>query len=66
MAWFLKFIISLLAPVALVAGGGAIAGWGLTNEYEWAMWIGGALFAAGVIWGLFLLLVASDGPSLFG
>lgn len=56
-----RFLVGLFMPFFLIIGGGAVAGMGVT--YGWAIigWIGVAMVAAGVLWGLFLFFWASEG-----
>ena len=61
MRRLISFVITLLMPVILVGGGGALTGWGLTNEWDMIVWVGAAMVVAGVLWGLFLFLWASNG-----
>lgn len=64
MKSLIRFVLGLLMPVILIALGGAVAGWGLTNDWQILTWMGLALVAAGIIWGFFLWLWASDGSLL--
>ena len=62
MKSLIRFIVGLLMPVILIASGGALIGWGITNNWQILAWMGLALAIAGVIWGLFLWFWASEGP----
>jgi hypothetical protein len=48
-------------PVILVAGGGALMGWGITNEWDYVAWAGIGMIAGGIIWGLILWLWVDAG-----
>ena len=61
MRRLIAFMMTLLMPIILIGGGGAFAGWGLTNDWEIVTWIGLGMIAAGFLWGLFLFLWASGG-----
>ncbi len=54
MKSFVRFIVSLLMPIILIAGGGMLMGWGITNEWDYVAWAGIGMLAAGIIWGLIL------------
>ena len=56
----ISFILTLLMPLILIGGGGALTGWGLTNDWDILVWIGLGMIAAGVLWGLFLFFWASE------
>ncbi len=56
MKSFVRFIVSLLMPIILIAGGGMLTGWGITNEWDYVAWAGIGMLAAGIIWGLVLWL----------
>ena len=62
MRRLISFVVALLMPLILIGGGGAVTGWGFTNEWDILVWIGLGMIAAGVLWGLFLFLWATDGP----
>ena len=62
MRRLVTFVMTLLMPLILIGGGGAVAGLGITNEWEWLAWVGLGMIVAGVAWGLFLFLWATDGP----
>jgi hypothetical protein len=62
MRRFISFVVTLLMPLILIGGGGALTGWGITNEWATVAWIGAAMVVAGVLWGLFLFLWAESGP----
>jgi hypothetical protein len=55
------FVLTLLMPIILIALGGAVAGLGLNNDWEYVSYAGLGLVGAGLIWGFFLFLWASDG-----
>ncbi len=57
----IRFIVSLFMPVILVAGGGMVMGWGITNEWDYVAWAGIGMLAAGIIWGLVLWLWVDAG-----
>ena len=57
----IRFIVTLLMPVILVAGGGALMGWGITNEWDYVAWAGIGMIAGGIIWGLILWLWVDAG-----
>ncbi|HEV8034118.1 hypothetical protein [Yoonia sp.] len=61
MRRLISFIVTLLMPLILIGGGGALTGWGITNDWATVAWIGAAMVVAGVVWGLFLFLWASNG-----
>ena len=61
MKRFITFIVTLIMPIVLIGAGGAVAGWGLTNDWDVMAWIGLGLIGAGILWGLFLFFWASDG-----
>ena len=48
-------------PVILIAGGAGLVGVAITYEIAFLAWVGLALIVAGVLWGVFLFLWASDG-----
>lgn len=62
MRRFIAFIVTLLMPLVLIVAGGAIIGWGVSNEWAIVGWIGLGMVGAGILWGLFLFLWASEGP----
>lgn len=62
MKRLISFIVTLLMPLFLIGGGGAISGWGLTNDWDILVWIGLGMIVAGVLWGLVLFLWADSGP----
>jgi hypothetical protein len=62
MRRLISFLVTLLMPLILIGGGGALTGWGITNEWATVAWIGAAMVVAGVLWGLFLFLWAESGP----
>ncbi|KQI72265.1 hypothetical protein AN191_09070 [Loktanella sp. 5RATIMAR09] len=62
MRRLISFVVTLLMPLVLIGGGGALTGWGITNEWATVAWIGAAMVVAGVLWGLFLFLWAESGP----
>ena len=61
MRRLISFIVTLLMPLVLIGGGGALTGWGLTNDLDIMVWIGLGMIAAGILWGLFLFFWASGG-----
>ena len=61
MRRLISFVVTLLMPLILIVGGGALTGWGITNDWNMVVWIGAAMVVAGVLWGLFLFLWASNG-----
>ena len=61
MKRLIAFVMTLIMPIILIGGGGAILGRGVTNEWSTVGWIGAGMIGAGVLWGLFLFLWASDG-----
>lgn len=62
MRRLISFLVTLLMPLILIGGGGALTGWGITNDWKMVAWIGAAMVVAGVLWGLFLFLWAESGP----
>jgi hypothetical protein len=62
MRRLISFLVTLFMPLILIGAGGALAGWGLANEWEIVAWSGLGLIGAGIAWGLFLFLWATDGP----
>lgn len=62
MKSLLRFLLGLLMPLILIAGGGALIGWGVTHDWPIMIWTGLAMIGAGILWGLFLFLWASEGP----
>ncbi|PJI85205.1 hypothetical protein BC777_3205 [Yoonia maricola] len=61
MRRLIAFVVTLLMPIILIGGGGSLTGWGITNNWTMLVWVGLAMIAAGVLWGLFLFFWASDG-----
>lgn len=61
MKRLIAFVMTLLMPIILIVGGGAVTGWGLTNDWEVVVWIGLGMIGAGLAWGFFLFLWASNG-----
>ncbi|MEL6685782.1 MAG: hypothetical protein AAFN63_00820 [Pseudomonadota bacterium] len=61
MRRLITFVMTLIMPIILIGGGGAVLGWGVTNEWDIVGWIGAGMIGAGVLWGLFLFFWASDG-----
>lgn len=59
MRRLIGFIVTLLMPILLIGGGGALAGWGLDNDINMLVYIGLAMIAAGLVWGLVIFLWAS-------
>ncbi|MEM7060404.1 MAG: hypothetical protein AAF557_22725 [Pseudomonadota bacterium] len=57
----IRFLIVILAPIGLIAGGAAIFGYAMDNEYRTLVWIGAGLFVAGLVWGAILYLFSSGG-----
>lgn len=57
-----RFLVGLFMPVFLVMGGGALVGWGISNDWTIIVGIGAAMVVAGVLWGLFLFFWATEGP----
>lgn len=62
MKRLIGFVVTLLMPLVLIGGGGALVGVGVTNEWPILAWAGLAMIAGGVLWGLFLFFWASEGP----
>lgn len=58
---FIRFLVVLLMPIALIAAGAGLLGLGANNDIQALMWIGAGLFLAGVIWGGILILFNSSG-----
>lgn len=52
----LRILVVILMPVALVFGGGALAGLGISNDLGFLVWGGLALVGAGIIWGVVLYM----------
>ena len=52
MKSLIRFVVSLLMPIFLIAGGGVIAGWGHTNEWDWLAYRGFGMIGGGILWGL--------------
>lgn len=61
MTRLIRFLVGLLMPIILIGGGGMLTGWGLTNNWLMMTYAGLAMVGAGIVWGLFLWLWASDG-----
>ena len=61
MKRLIAFVITLIMPIILVAGGGSVIGWGITNEWEMVAWAGLAMVVVGLLWGLLLFLWAGNG-----
>ena len=61
MKRLIGFIVTLLMPIILIAGGGLLAGLGATSDWEFVIYAGFAMIGAGILWGLVLWLWASDG-----
>lgn len=61
MKSIIRFIIGLLMPIILIAGGGMLAGLGLNNDWQFVVWAGIAMVGAGIVWGFFLFLWANGG-----
>lgn len=61
MKKFVGFIVGLLMPIILIALGGAVAGLGLNNDWDYVAYAGLGLIGAGILWGIFLFMWASDG-----
>ncbi len=53
----IRSVVGLLMPIFLIAGGGAMTGWGLDNEWSYVAWAGIGLVVAGIIWGLVVWLL---------
>ncbi len=62
MKRLVRFLVGLLMPFFLIIGGGTMFGWGMDNDWPIITWIGVSMVAAGILWGLFLFLWASEGP----
>jgi hypothetical protein len=58
----IRFIVGLLMPIILIGIGGGIGGLGVVNEWPVLAFIGLAFIGAGVLWGIFIFLWASEGP----
>ena len=56
-----RFLVGLFMPVFLIIGGGALIGLALNYEVTFLIWVGLAMIAAGVLWGLVLFFWASGG-----
>ena len=56
-----RFLVGLFMPVFLILGGGALTGFALNNAFALLVWVGLAMIAAGVLWGLVLFFWASGG-----
>ena len=63
MKTFVRFVVGLLAPFALIFGGAALLGFGVEHEYEVLAWSGGIATLCGLLWGCWLLLL--DGSSVW-
>ena len=61
MRRLIAFVLTLLMPIILIAGGGTVTGWGMRNDWEWLVWAGLAMIAVGILWGVFLFLWAGNG-----
>jgi len=61
MRRLIAFVLTLLIPIILIAGGGALTGWGATNDWDWLVWAGLSMIAVGVLWGIVLFLWAGNG-----
>ena len=56
-----RFLVGLLMPLILIAGGAGLIGIGMTYEIVILVWVGLALIAAGLLWGMILYFVADSG-----
>ena len=56
-----RFLLGLFMPLILIAGGAGLIGVGMTYEIVILVWVGLALIAAGIIWGLILYFWAESG-----
>lgn len=56
----LRALLSVFAPVILIAAGAALIGAGLTWNYSFLVWTGLTLIAAGILWGLAIFLYYSE------
>jgi len=61
MRRLIAFVLTLLMPIILIASGGTLAGWGMTNNWDWMVWAGLAMIAVGILWGVALFLWAGNG-----
>jgi hypothetical protein len=59
--WLLRTLVVVAAPVLLVLGGATLAGLGLDHDLAFLVWTGLIVAACGLLWGGWLLLVASAG-----
>lgn len=56
-----RFLVGLLMPLILIAGGAGLIGIGMTYEIVILVWVGLALIAAGLLWGMILYFWADSG-----
>ena len=58
----LRALVSIFAPVILIAAGAALIGAGLSWNYKFLAWTGLALIGAGIFWGhiIFFYYTESD------
>lgn len=57
MKQVIRSVIGLVMPIILIASGGAMAGWGIENDWNYVAWAGIGLAVAGIIWGLVVWLL---------
>lgn len=57
-----RFLVGPFMPFFLIIGGGTVVGWGTGNDRPIIALIGVSIVVAGILWGLFLFLLASEGP----
>lgn len=51
-----KFLLSLFAPIIPIVLGALLVSFALPHEYEFLVWTGVIMIAAGIIWGIILYL----------
>jgi len=56
-----KFVVALLIPIALIFIGAGLFALGVHFKMAFLLWTGGVVALCGVLWGVFLVLWASDG-----
>jgi len=58
----LRFLLGLFMPIILIGLGAGVLGLGATYDIEVLIIAGFAVIGAGILWGVFLYLWASEGP----
>lgn len=61
MRGIIRFIFVLFMPVILVVGGAGLLVLGLDHDSKFLVWTGLITGGVGILWGLFLFLLADSG-----